>query len=403
MKTLKALCSTRMLTMIGLGFTAGLPFLITKDILKAWMTETNVDLGTIGLFSALSMPYTLKFIWAPVMDRFVPPFLGRRRGWMVIAQIGLVITIASVGQFNPAEQLKWIALMALAVTFFSASQDIALDAFRREYLSENELGFGTAVYMNAYRGANLASLAVAFLAAEKFGWEYAHILLALMMLIGIITVLLSKEPKVDAPPPRSLREAIVGPFSEFFKRSGWLSILGFVLLYKLGDNMASAMNVPYILKMGFEKTDYLVIVKGIGMVGLFAGMLLGGAIMTRLGLYWSLIIFGVLQMVSTFGFALIDIFGKNHFLLSGIVVFELLSTGLGATAYATFVALQTNVRFTATQYALLTSLMAVPGTLAAALTGYMVEYLGWVGFYAACSLVALPGLLIIPKVCKKDA
>lgn len=399
-KVFKELLTKKMLTMVGLGFASGLPFLITKDILKAWMTESNVDLGTIGLFSALSMPYTLKFIWSPFMDRFVPPFLGRRRGWIIIAQIGLMIAIACLGQFDPKNQLTWIAVMALVQTFFAASQDIAIDAHRREYLSETELGFGNAVYMNAYRGANLASLAMAFFAAEKFGWQMAHILLALMVLVGMVTVLLSKEPEVQSPPPRSLKEAVVEPFVEFFKRPGAWMILSFVMLYKIGDNMASAMNVPFILKMGFEKTDYLVIVKGIGIVSLFVGMLLGGIVQARLGLRKSLVIFGILQMASTFCFAFLQIYGKDHTLLTGIVIFELLSTGLGATAYATFVALQTNVKFTATQYALLTSLMSVPLTVVASFTGYMAEYLGWIGFYIVCSLVALPGIALVKWVTK---
>ena len=402
--TLKVMFSWRMLVMFAFGIASGFPFYIVKDVLKAWMTDAHIDLATIGLFSAVTMPYTLKFIWSPVMDRFVPPFLGRRRGWILMAQVALIGAIALLGQFDPNHALSWIAVVALCVSFFGASQDIALDAFRREYLSTEELGFGTGVWMNAWRLGMYVSVGVSFLAADAdVAWSTIHVLLSLMMIGGIVTVLLVPEPKVDAPYPKTLQESVVEPFLEFFKRRGALLILLFILLYKIGDNMAGALNIPFILTQGFTKTEYFVIVKGIGMLCLFGGVLVGGAAMVRLGIARSLWIFGLLQAVSTVFFATLvwvehdSAFWEayRHLLLTAIVGFEFLATGMGQAAYATYMAIQTNKRFTATQYALLTSLMAVPGTVAASVTGFMAEGLGWSGFYIACALAALPGMLLL--------
>ncbi len=405
--TVKVIFSWRMLAMFAFGIASGFPFYIVKDVLKAWMTDASVDLATIGLFSAVTMPYTLKFIWSPVMDRFVPPFLGRRRGWILMAQLALIGTIALLGQFDPNRSLQWIAVTALCVSFFGASQDIALDAFRREYLSNEELGFGTGVWMNAWRLGMYVSVGVSFLAADAdVAWSTIHVLLSLMMVGGIATVLLVPEPRVEEPYPRTLRESVVEPFVEFFERRGALLILAFILLYKIGDNMAGALNIPFILTQGFTKTEYFVIVKGIGMLCLFGGVLAGGAAMVRLGIARSLWIFGLLQAVSTVFFATLVWVDHGtpfweeyrHLLLTAIVGFEFLATGMGQAAYATYMAIQTNKRFTATQYALLTSLMAVPGTVAASITGFMAEGLGWSGFYIACALAALPGMLLLFKV-----
>jgi len=387
-----------MLAMFTLGFSSGFPFYVIREVLKAWLTDTNVDLGTIGLFSAVALPYTWKFIWSPAMDGITPPFLGRRRGWMLLTQTGLLILIAVMGQLNPTESLKTMAVVAFSIAVFSASQDIVLDAFRREYLTDEELGLGTGIWMNAWRFGMFASTGTAFFLADSIGYPAVHLVLSIMMGVGIITTLLVSEPDTGVSPPGSLQETVIEPFREFFSRGGAWWVLAFILLYKIGDNMAGAMNIPFILKTGFTKQEYFVIVKGIGMLALFGGAFLGGIVMIRLGIANSLWVFGILQAVSTAGFALLVVFGKNHVLLSGIVAFEFLATGLGQAAYASYMAIQTNKRFTATQYAMMTSLMAVPGTLAAAVTGYMAEYLGWTGFYIVCSLVAIPGMLLLMRI-----
>ncbi|MBW2467293.1 MAG: AmpG family muropeptide MFS transporter [Deltaproteobacteria bacterium] len=396
--TIKTILSWKMLAMFTLGFASGFPFYVVRDVLKLWLTDANIDLRTIGLFSAVALPYTWKFIWSPAMDGYTPPFLGRRRGWMLVTQIGLLVLIAGIGQLDPASSLKMMAVVAFCIALFSASQDIALDAFRREYLTDEELGLGTGIWMNSWRFGMFASTGTAFLLSEDIGYPAVHIILSLMMGVGIITTLLVPEPDTGVSAPQTISDAVIEPFREFFSRGGALWVLAFILLYKIGDNMAGAMNIPYILKMGFTKQEYFVIVKGIGMLALFGGAFLGGIIMIRLGIANSLWVFGVLQAVSTACFALLMIVGKNHVLLTGIVAFEFLATGLGQAAYASYMAVQTNKRFTATQYAMMTSLMAIPGTAAAAITGYMAEYCGWIGFYTICALVAIPGLLILVRI-----
>ena len=402
-KTLGIMFSWKMAVMFFFGFSSGFPFYIIKDVLKLWMTDAGVDITTIGLFALVGMPYTIKFIWSPMMDGFVPPFLGRRRGWILMAQIGLMITIAALGQCDPKQSVWWIAVFALCLNFFGASQDIALDAFRREYLTSQELGFGTGVWMNAWRLGTFVSVGLSVLADFDFTWQTIFFMLTAVMGIGIVTTLLVPEPKVDDPPPVTLRQAVVEPFVEFFQRDRALLILLFILLYKIGDNMAGTMTIPYIMAMGFSKSQYFVIVKGIGMFGLFAGVLVGGSIMIRLGIAKSLYAFGLLQAISTAFFAVLNIADHgspfwpaySQYLLGAVVGFEFFSTGLGQAAYATYMAIQTSKRFTATQYALLTSLMGVPGVFAASMTGYMSKFLGWNLFYMFCSLIALPGLLLL--------
>ncbi len=397
--------------MFAFGFASGIPYYIIKGgVLSIWMSDAGVDITKIGLYSLVGLPYTIKFLWAPAMDGFTPTFLGRRKGWILIAQICLVIIIITLGQFNPAESLWWIALTALGVAFFGASQDIVLDAFRREYLNDEELGFGTGVWMNAFRVGGIACIGLTVFTDYDVGWPSIHIMLSVLMLIGIITTFLVPEPKVKNK-PITFSEAVVQPFIEFLSRDGAIMILLFILLYKIGDNMAGAMNIPFILKMNFTKAEYFVLVKGIGMAGLFGGVFVGGAIMIRLGLAKSLWIFGILQAISTAFFALLIIIDhdtqiwilyRNH-ILGAIVGFELFATGLGQAAYATYMAKQTNKKFTATQYALLTSLMAVPGIFAASITGFIVEFVGWSNFYYICALIAIPGMLLLFKLAPWNA
>lgn len=394
----------KMVVMALLGFASGMPFMIIKDILKAWMSDAHVDLKTIGLFSAVSLPYTWKFVWSPLMDRYTifGRTLGRRRGWMALTQAGLILLIATLGQMNPTTALWEMVVVCLAIAVFAASQDIVLDAFRREFLRDDQLAMGTGIWVNAYRGANLASVGVAFLLADKIGYANVHWVLAAMMALGFVTTLWVPEPENAFSPPRTLKEAIILPFREFLSRKGAWWVLAFVLLYKIGDNMAGAMNIPFLLERGYEKTEYFAVVKGLGMGALFGGMFLGGVIVTYLGVVRSLLFFGFLQAISTAAFALLATGEKDLVKLSAVVAFEMATSGMGATAYTTFMGLQTNKQFTATQYALLTSLMAVPGTVAASVTGFLASGLGWQGFYIFCTLVAVPGIFLIPVLAKQS-
>lgn len=405
-RIVKTMLSWKMAVMFFFGFSSGFPYYIIKDALKFWMTDANVDLGTIGLFALVGMPYTLKFIWSPMMDGAVPPFLGRRRGWILIAQIGLMVTIAAMGVLLAVKSLWWIALLALCINFFGASQDIALDAFRREYLLNDELGFGTGIWVNAWRLGAFVAIGMSVLTDYHLAWSTAFFILSGMMLVGIVTNLLVPEPEVNESSPVSLKEAVVEPFTEFFQRDRAVLVLLFILLYKIGDNMANTMTIPYVVEMGYTKAQYFVIVKGVGMMGLFGGVLVGGSVMIRLGIAKSLYVFGFLQAISTAFYVVLNMIDHtasfwemySRVLLGGIVGFEFFASGMGQAAYATYMAIQTNKRFTATQYALLTSLMGVPGVFAASVTGFIIKLTDWSFFYCFCALAALPGMLLLFKI-----
>lgn len=394
------LVSPKMLVMLLTGFSSGLPLLLTGSTLKFWMREEGLDLTTIGFFGLVGLPYTLKFFWAPVMDRFVPSYLGRRRGWMLGTQISLMLAIASLAFTQPAVHLSTIAVLSLLVAFFSASQDIVLDAYRRESLSDEELGIGSSMFIYGYRMGMLAAGALALFLAdqESLSWNAVYFIMGCMMVIGILTTWFAPEPTIPAPPPVSWQEAIMGPFMDFFTRPGSLMILLFILLYKVGDSMASEMLSPFMVDLGVSKTDYAVIVKVFGMIALIAGGLIGGLVVYRLGIVPSLLILGFLQMISTAGFVILAFTGNHLPTLTAVIAFETISSGLGQTAFVAFMASLTNKRFTATQYALLTSFMGIPRVFAGSTTGFLATWLGWEGFFILCTLLALPGLLLIGQL-----
>ena len=392
--------SKRMLIAFVMGMTAGLPLLLTGSTLQAWLRGEGVDLKTIGFVSLIGLPYTLKFLWAPIFDRFVLGFLGRRRGWLLVVQLILAAAIALMGISNPTTSLTLLAFAALLVTFFSASQDIVIDAYRRESLSDEELGLGSSLYVNGYRVAMLISGGGALILADMMSWKLVFLLMALIMAISSLSTLWADEPEVTEIPPRTLKESVVDPFIEFFKRDGALWALAFIFFYKVGDQMASNMTMPLYLDLGFSKTEVGAIVKLFGFWATIAGGLLGGGMMLKLGMVRSLVIFGILQMVSTAGFSLLAMVGKNNGLLTAVITFENLSAGMGTAAYAAFMASLANKKFTATQYALLSSIMGVPRVIAAAPTGIMAASMGYVTFFIVCTLVAIPGLLIIAKLSK---
>ncbi|MEO7861645.1 MAG: AmpG family muropeptide MFS transporter [Nitrospirales bacterium] len=392
------LVSPKMLVMLLTGFSSGLPLLLIGSTLKFWMLEEGLDLTTIGFFGLVGLPYTLKFLWAPVMDRLVPSALGRRRGWMLGTQVALMITIASLAFTQPAIQLPTLAVLCLLVAFFSASQDIVLDAYRRECLSDEELGIGSSMFIYGYRLGMLAAGALALFLAdqESLSWNAVYFIMGAMMSIGILTTCFAPEPTIPAPPPASWQEAITGPFLEFFSRPGALIMLLFILLYKVGDSMASEMLSPFMVDLGVSKTDYAMIVKVFGMIALMAGGLIGGLVVYRMGIVPSLFILGFLQMISTAGFVILAYTGNHLPTLTAVIAFETISSGLGQTAFVAFMASLTNKRFTATQYALLTSFMGIPRVFAGSTTGFLATWLGWEGFFLLCTLVALPGLFLIP-------
>jgi PAT family beta-lactamase induction signal transducer AmpG len=386
-----------MLVALIMGFACGLPLLLTISVLQAWMTDAGVDLTVIGMMALVGLPYTLKFLWAPFLDRFTLPFLGRRRGWMLLAQIALTVSIASLGQSDPTQNPWLLAFAAFLVTFFSASQDIVVDAYRREDLSDEELGLGSSLYINGYRVGMLLASGGGLIMADHMDFSMVYLILAGCMLPGLLTTLLAPEPETPAGTPRTMREAVVAPLVEYFSRQDALWILVFILLYKVGDTMASAMTTPFYLDIGFSKSEIGAVVKLFGFWATIAGGLAGGIMMLRLGINRCLWIFGFLQAASTAGFALLANVGYSVPLLSGVIAFENLSSGMGTAAYAAFMASITNKKFTATQYALLTSLMGIPRVLASAPTGFLVKNVGWETFFIACALIAIPGMLLLLK------
>jgi PAT family beta-lactamase induction signal transducer AmpG len=386
-----------MLVALMMGFSCGLPLLLTISVLQAWMREEGVDLTVIGIMALVGLPYTLKFLWAPFMDRFTLPFLGRRRGWLLIAQVALIFSIAGLGSTDPGNNPWIVAFAAFLVTFFSASQDIVVDAYRREDLSDEELGLGSSLYVNGYRMGMLLASGGGLIMADYIPFSMVYPIMAACILPGVLTTLLAPEPEATLGAPKTIKGAVFDPLVEYFKRQGALWILAFILLYKIGDSMASAMTMPFYLDIGFSKTEIGTIVKLFGFWATIAGALIGGVLMLRLGINRSLWVFGVFQAISTACFALLARIGHSVPALSGVIAFENLSSGMGTAAYMAFMASITNKRFTATQYALLTSLMGVPRVLASAPTGFLAKNLGWVTFFIACTLIAIPGLLLLMK------
>ncbi|CAN2039483.1 Anhydromuropeptide permease [Candidatus Magnetomoraceae bacterium gMMP-15] len=394
---LAVICSSRMLVALVMGFSCGLPLLLTISVLQAWMKEEGVDLTVIGMMALVGLPYTLKFFWAPFLDRFTLPFLGRRRGWLLVAQICLMISIAGLGMTDPSNKPWLVAFVAFLVTFFSASQDIVVDAYRREDLSDEELGLGSSLYINGYRVGMLLASGGGLIMADFIPFSMVYLIMSACMLPGILTTFLAPEPEASAGIPKTMQEAVFAPMVEYFSRKDALLMLAFILLYKIGDTMASAMTMPFYLDLNFSKTEIGAVVKLFGFWATIGGSLIGGILMLRLGINRSLWVFGFLQAMSTACFAILARIGHSIPGLSGVIAFENLSSGMGTAAYVAFMASITNKKFTATQYALLSSLMGIPRVLASAPTGFMAKYVGWESFFIFCALIAGPGMLLLLK------
>jgi len=386
-----------MLVALLMGFACGLPLLLTITVLQAWMKEQGVDLTVIGMISLVGLPYTLKFLWAPVMDRFTLPFLGRRRGWLLVAQAALMVSISGLGFTDPGKNPWMMAVAAFLVTFFSASQDIVVDAYRREDLPDKELGLGSSLYVNGYRVGMLLASGGGLIMADHMPFFMVYQIMAACLLPGVVTTLLAPEPKINVGTPATMREAVFDPLIEYFSRRGALWILAFILFYKIGDTMASAMTIPFYLDIGFSKTQIGAVVKLFGFWATVAGTLIGGVTMLRLEINRSLWVFGFLQAASTAGFAVLARVGNSLPLLSTVIAFENLSSGMGTAAFIAFMASITHKKFTATQYALLSSLMGIPRVMASAPTGFFAKNMGWESFFIACTLVAAPGMLLLFK------
>jgi len=379
-----------MLVSLLMGFSSGLPLLLTLSLLQAWMKEEGVDLGVIGLVTLVGLPYTLKFLWAPLLDRYSLPFLGRRRGWLLVSQLALVAAISGLGLSDPGN----ISLLALAAVLVAFLQREPGHRDRRlstgSPLRRGARPGSVSLCQRLPRGMLLAS-GGGLILADHMSFQMVYQLMAACMVVGVVTTLLAPEPDMPAGRPRRLAEAVWYPFVDYFRKRDALWILLFILLYKIGDTMASAMTTPFYLDIGYTKTEIGAVAKLLGFWAILAGGTIGGVVMLRLGINRSLWVFGALQAVSTAGFAVLAGLGHSIVALGAVIGFENLSGGMGTAAFVAFMASLTNKRFTATQYALLTSLMGVPRVILSAPTGYLAQWLGWGTFFGLCALVAIPG------------
>ena len=405
---LSAMLNRRMLIFIFTGFASGLPLYLLLNLVPAWLKTEGLSLRAIGAFALIQFPYTWKFLWAPLLDRYgILPWLGRRRSWMFVSQLGLLAAIAWLGHLSPRDDLPLIVVLTAVLAFLSATQDIALDAFRREILPDAELGLGNAIHVNAYRIAGLVPGSLALILADHLPWSQVFLITAAFMVPGLLMTLSVREPLAAGGTPRTLREAVVEPFREFFGRHGTQSallVLAFLFFYKLGDSLCTALATPFYLDMGYTKTEIGIIAKNAGLWPAVAGGILGGVWMFKLGINRALWVFGVVQAVTILGFLGLAWVGAAEstparlILLALVIGSEAIGVGLGTTAFVAFMARTTHPAYTATQLALFTSLMAVPRTVINAGAGWLVEQMGWTGFFALCFLLALPGMLLLLRV-----
>jgi len=394
----EAVLNRRMLICVFTGFASGMPLYVLFQLVPAWLKEGGVSLAEIGLFALVGIPYTWKFLWAPLMDRWIPPFLGRRRGWMLLCQLGLLLSIGILGGFEPARSTWLIAWLAVAVAFFSASQDVALDAYRREILADGELGLGNAIHVQAYRISSLVPGSLSLILADILPWSSVFWITAAFMAVALVMTLAVTEPESELPTGMGLRQAVIAPFAEYVSRRGWLGVLlvlGFMFLYKIGDNMATALSTPFYLDLGFSMTQIGLVAKHAALWPAIFGGLVGGLIMIKIGINRALWLFGVVQLVSIFGFAILANSGPVLWMLAAVIAFEYLGVGMGTAAFTAFIARETSKTYAATQFALFTALAALPRTFANASTGIIVEQVGWVRFFLLCALLAIPGMLLL--------
>jgi len=427
LKNISPYLEKKILITLSMGFVSGVPLLLTITLLQAWLTDEGVTKSTIGLFALVGLPYSLKFLWAPLFDYFTISRLGRRRGWLLLTQVLLIISIIALGMGNPSMNAWNVALLATLVAISSASQDIVIDAYRRESLTDEEQTIGASAYVLGYRIGALAAGAGGLILADHMSYQMVYALMSIVMLYGIFITLIADEPKRYYQPSGFI-SAVYNPFVEFFNRYVSINIasdrlinlktrtkiarrqilgnvllvpvliLVFILLYKIGDTMAHSLSTNFYLDIGFTKTEIGAVVKFFGLIATLIGAFLGGLISLRIGLYKSLIIFGVFQALATLGFSVLAFVGNNIYLLMTIVSLENLAAGMGYTAYLAFIANMTSKKFTATQFALMTALMSLPRTLFSSYSGFLVEMLDWELYFIFCSLIAFPALIILVKL-----
>lgn len=403
---LKEIFSKKMALCLSLGFASGMPLFVVLTLLGAYLRKEGVNLKEIGLFSLIMIPYTWKFVWSPLVDRYNLFHFGRRRSWMLISQIAVFFSIFLLGQFSPKTSLSVIAIVSVILSFASATQDIVIDAYRREILTDRELGLGTSLFITASRASSLVPGGLSLVIAQFLSWSDVFFITAAFMLPALVVTFFIKEPEtINAP--RNLRQAIIEPFREFKDRRGLKSmflIILFVFCYKLGDSMATALATPFYIDLHYDLLTIGLVAKNAGLWSMLIGGILGGVIMLKTGINKALWYFGFGQLITILGFVILAHEGigsdtaPSVFLLAFVIIAECLGAGLGTSAFVAFLSAQTNKTYAATQFALLTSLSAVPRTFCNATTGYIVEFMGWENFFIFCTVLAIPGMLLLLKV-----
>ena len=388
--------SRLLVSLLLLGFASGLPLFLTGSTLKAWMTDEGLSLATIGLFSFVTLPYSLKVFWAPFLDRFALPGLGRRRGWMMAMQGAMAVALAFLAFTQPHLNLARVAILAFAVAVTSATFDVAVDAWRAEALDPKHLGLGNSIHIATYRVAMLVSGGLALILAQAFGWRATYLFMAALTLLGMAGTWLAANTDAVARAPRTLQEAVSGPLKDLLQRKGIGYLLAFAVFYKLGDWLAESMTIPFLLRgVGFTKMQIGTVQKTTAMVAIILGGLIGGWMLTRMSLRRALWICGYVQAGSILGFWAISLLGRHLPLLVAANTLENLAYGMGGSAFAALLMGSCNRAYTGTQYALFSALMALPRTLFAGLTGFMADWYGWKLYFPVCAAAAIPGFLLL--------
>lgn len=398
---IRAFAQPKMAALVVLGFASGLPFNLIGNgkAFQAWMTASGVDLTQIGLFSMIGLPYSLKFLWAPLLDRYIPPLLGRRRGWLLITQVLLLVAIAAMSLHDPTTGLRALAFNAILIAVFSASQDIAGDAYRTDVLEDREMGAGAAIWVLGYRVALLVTGSLSFILAESLSWGTVYAILSALMLVGIVATFLAPEPVLKESPPQTLGEAVAMPFRDFFQRVGpglGVAVLVFIVLYKYSDALAGSMTTPFLLKTGFTQVEVGMIFGGAGLLATIAGAIVAGGTIARIGLNRSLWVFAVFQALSNLTYYGLALAGKNHTFMVTAIVIENFGVGLVSSALVAYIMSMCNRRFSATQFALLSSLVAASRDILVAPGGQIAETQGWPTFFMITVLAGLPCIALLP-------
>jgi len=400
MKAGGVLSSPRLLVMLPLGFASGLPLKLTDETLATWMAQTGSDPSTIGWMALVGIPYSLKFLWAPLLDRFNPApadrAMGRRRAWALITQIALAILIATLGLVGPGENAALFAGVALAVAFFSASQDITVDAYRCDILKPKELGLGAAIFVGGYRIALLMAGGAALMLSHPLGWALTYCVMGALMLIGAIVSWFAPDPEEPPAQPKSLRQAFWEPIREFLARPLVWAILALIVFYKLGDAFAARQNATLLTqKLHFVPWEIGLISQTIGPIALILGAIVGGLIITRVDLLRALLWFALFQAITNLGFLVLMEIGRDRTTLGVVIGLENFAQGMGATAFVALLMCLCDLRFSATQYALLTAMSSLSRVLIGPVTGWVVSHLGWGPFFWLSVLVSIPGIVLL--------